>query len=234
MCRKPGAVFFGRKNGFSLSRCGACGFLFLDPMPSQDQLAALYHGEASITQDFYPKAGSRFHRAFIKAFKFIRYIRGHDVIDVGCGGGFVAEAMRRVGGRATGLDVSGQSIAYARKRFPATEFVSGVLEDFQRTGRTFDFVYCSEVIEHVPDVEAFTAALARVCRPGGHVFLTTPDIGHWRVPKGLLSWPAVDPPRHVRYFTAESLGLLLERHGFELRRKLVRFKPGLQVLARRV
>jgi hypothetical protein len=44
----------------------------------------------------------------------------------------------------------------------------------------------------------------------------------------------VDPPRHVRYFTAKSLTFLLARHGFAVRRKMFKLKPGLQVLAERV
>jgi len=234
MCRAAAAGSFARKNGYALSRCAACGFLFVDPVPTPADLARLYRAEAGITADSYPKASSRFRRAFIKAVKFARYIRGRDAIDVGCGGGFVAEAMRRVGARAMGLDISERAIAYARRRFPACEFACGTLEDFQKTGRSFDFVYCSEVIEHVADADAFVAALARICRPGGRLFVTTPDIGHWRVPKDLVSWSLVDPPRHVRYFNAESLGLLLGRHGFALRRKIFKHKPGLQVLAERL
>ena len=99
MCRAPGAGFLGRKNGYDITRCGACGFAFVDPMPTAEELSRLYRDEAGIGADSYPKAGSRFRRAFIKAIKFARYIRGRDAIDVGCGGGFVAEAMRRVGGR---------------------------------------------------------------------------------------------------------------------------------------
>ena len=75
--------------------------------------------------------------------------------------------------------------------------------------------------------------MASLCRPGGYLFVTTPDIGHWRVPEDLLSWNLVDPPQHVRYFTTTSLRLRLERHGFALRRKIFKVKPGLQVLARR-
>ena len=234
MCRAPGAGFLGRKNGYDITRCGACGFAFVDPMPTAEELSRLYRDEAGIGADSYPKAGSRFRRAFIKAIKFARYIRGRDAIDVGCGGGFVAEAMRRVGGRAMGLDLSGRAIAYARRRFPSCEFACGGIEELLGTGRSFDFVYCSEVIEHVPDAEAFAAALARICRHGGRLFLTTPDIGHWRVPEDLLSWDPVDPPRHVRYFTAKSLTLLLARHGFAVRRKIFKLKPGLQLLAERV
>ena len=224
----------GEKRGYALSRCGGCGFAFCDPMPSREQLTALYREESDIAVDSYPKSPSRFRRAFIKAIKFAWLIRGHDVIDVGCGGGFVAEAMRRVGGSSVGIDVSENSIAYAKRRFPKCEFAAATLEEFARRGRTFDFIYCSEVIEHVPDLDSFVAALAQICRRGGKLFVTTPNIGHWRVPKDILSWDVVDPPRHVRYFTYASLRILLERYGFVIRRKIFKVKPGLQVLAERV
>ncbi|MFZ0694639.1 MAG: methyltransferase domain-containing protein, partial [Alphaproteobacteria bacterium] len=155
------------------------------------------------------------------------------MIDVGCGGGFMAEAMRRLGGRAIGIDISPRAIAYARNHFPSVDFTCEILEDFQNRGRMFDFVYCSEVIEHVANAERFAAALAQICRAGGYLFITTPDIGHWHVPKDLVSWPLVDPPRHVRYFNTANLRMLLERHGFTLRRKIFKRKPGLHVLAQR-
>lgn len=233
MCRAGAARFLGAKNGFTLFRCGACGFLYLDPMPAAEDFDRLYGGDEGTAIESYPKAASRRRRGFIKAAKYLRYIRGRDVLDVGCGGGFVVEAMRRVGARAAGIDPHAPSIEYARRAFPACEFHCGVAEDLQASGRKFDFLYCSEVIEHVPDAEGFTAALARLCRPGGYLFVTTPDIGHWRVPKDLISWDLVDPPQHVRYFTIESLRMLLERHGFALRRKIFKVKPGLQVLAER-
>jgi len=234
MCGAEAARRFGEKNGYTLFRCGACGFLYLDPMPAAADFARLYAGESAAAIESYPKAASRRRRGAIKARKFAHYIRGRDVLDVGCGGGFVAGAMQRAGARAVGIDPNAPSIAYARRTFPACEFHCGVLDDLIALGRKFDFLYCSEVIEHVADAEAFTAALADLCRPGGHVFITTPDIGHWRVPKDLLSWDLVDPPRHVRYFTVESLRRLLARHGFAVRRKIFKLKPGLQVLAERL
>lgn len=234
MCGAAASRHFGEKSGYALSLCGACGYLYLDPAPSAAELAALYDGGSAAAIETYPKAASRRRRGAIKARKFAWLIRGRDVLDVGCGGGFVAGAMQDAGARAVGIDPNAPSIAYARRAFPDCEFHCGVLDELRASGRQFDFLYCSEVIEHVADVEAFTATLADLCRPGGHVFITTPDIGHWRVPKDLLSWDLVDPPRHVRYFTYDSLRRLLARHGFAVRRKFFKLKPGLQVLAERL
>ena len=234
VCGDESAAFLAAKNGYPLFRCPACGLIFVHPMPSEEALAAVYCAEEGvISEGVYPKAESRWRRARVKALRFVRYIRGKDVIDVGCGGGFMVEAMRRAGGRAVGLDISPQSIAYAKRHYPENEFFCERLEAFARRERTFDFIYSSEVLEHLPDISSALAALATIARPGGFLFVTTPDIGHWRVPKDVVSWELVNPPLHLLYFNRGNLRLLFGRHGFAVRKQLFKLKPGLQVLAQR-
>jgi SAM-dependent methyltransferase len=234
VCGERRGGFLAAKNGYPLFRCPACSLIFVHPMPSEDALAAVYCAdEGDISETFYPKARSRWRRALVKALRLVRHVRGKDVLDVGCGGGFVVEAMRRAGGRAVGLDISPQSVAYARRHYPENEFFCERLEEFARRNRTFDFVYSSEVLEHLPDVNSAMAALAKIARPGGHLFVTTPDIGHWRVPKDVVSWELVNPPLHLHYFNHGNLRLLFTRHGFTIVKKRFKLKPGLQVLARR-
>lgn len=177
------------------------------------------------------KAASRFRRARIKALRFVRDIRGRDAIDIGCGGGFMVEAMRRVGTRATGLDVNPQAIAYAEHHFPENRFFCEDVAAFEGHDLAFDFVYSSEVIEHVPDAARYMALLARITRPGGHVYITTPDIGHWRVPGDVTRWDMFGGPGYVQFFNRRCLGLLFERHGFRVRRRFIKLKMGLQILA---
>jgi SAM-dependent methyltransferase len=223
---------FAEKDGYAYTRCAACGFVFLDPMPDAAELARQYTTEDNaIDADAYPKAASRFRRARVKALRFVRYIRGRDAIDIGCGGGFMVEAMRRVGARAAGLDISPQAIAYAERQFPKNRFFCENVAAFEGRNLAFDFVYSSEVIEHVPDATRYMALLARITRPGGHVYITTPDIGHWRVPGEVTRWDVFSPPVHVQFFNRRCLGLLLERHDFRVRRRFIKLKPGLQILA---
>jgi 2-polyprenyl-3-methyl-5-hydroxy-6-metoxy-1,4-benzoquinol methylase len=89
------------------------------------------------------------------------------------------------------------------------------------------------VIEHVPNAHSFMHHLARLTKTSGYVFLTTPDAGHWRVPKNFVQWPEVKPPEHVAWFTKNSLRHLLEAHGFEVVHFAWNLKPGLRVLARK-
>jgi SAM-dependent methyltransferase len=237
-CRVCGAgagTAFAHKDGYQFARCGQCGFVYLDPMPTSETLAALYDGGGGgITAEAYPKAASRLRRARIRALRLHRHLGGRDALDIGCGGGFMVEAMGWLGARAVGVDIDSQAIAYAARRFPRRRFVDADFDDFAGHGLSFDFVHASEVMEHVPNITRFMDVLAAITRPGGRVFITTPDIGHRRVPHDVTAWDMFSPPTHVQFFDATTIALLFERHGFRLRRRYLKLKPGLQVLAERI
>ncbi|MCH7944049.1 MAG: methyltransferase domain-containing protein, partial [Proteobacteria bacterium] len=225
-CRVCGGARTGayaEKDGYAYARCADCGFVFLEPMPAAEALAALYGG-GGVSEASYPKSRSRFRRARIRAWRFGRYLAGRDALDIGCGGGFVVELMRRRGARASGLDIDPQAIAYAARSFPECRFTCEDLVVFAGRGLAFDFIHCSEVFEHVADIAGFMAALARITRPGAGVFVTTPDIGHWRVPGDVTAWDVFSPPAHPRFFTRRAIVFVFERQGFRPRPIYVKLK----------
>jgi 2-polyprenyl-6-hydroxyphenyl methylase/3-demethylubiquinone-9 3-methyltransferase len=103
---------------------------------------------------------------------------GRSIIDVGCGGGLLAEAMARKGAMVVGLDLSEELLEVARLH--ALE--AGVQLEYRaesaeahalgHAGR-YDVVTCMEMLEHVPDPAAVVSALATLVRPGGDVFVST-------------------------------------------------------------
>ncbi len=160
-----------------------------------------------------------------------RYVSGGRFLDVGCNGGFMVEAAREVGFAATGIDLDPVSLDYARRHFPGSTYLHTTIEALE--AEPFDAIYCSEVIEHVPMVDRFVAALSALMRPGAILYLTTPDFGHWRRPKDLERWDAFCPPDHCLYFDPASLTRLLERHGLTVFRRRLALKPGIKLLARK-
>ncbi|MBN3263057.1 bifunctional 2-polyprenyl-6-hydroxyphenol methylase/3-demethylubiquinol 3-O-methyltransferase UbiG [Pectobacterium brasiliense] len=103
---------------------------------------------------------------------------GKKVLDVGCGGGILAESMAREGADVTGLDMGAEPLQVARLH--ALE--SGVAVDYvQETVEAhahahpglYDVVTCMEMLEHVPDPQSVVQACARLVKPGGHVFFST-------------------------------------------------------------
>jgi len=105
-------------------------------------------------------------------------LKGHDVLDVGCGGGLLAEAMALKGARVVGLDLASDLLQVAELHALETGVrLTYRLESAEQHAATqqsaYDLVTCMEMLEHVPDPAAIVAALATLVRPGGHVFLST-------------------------------------------------------------
>jgi 2-polyprenyl-6-hydroxyphenyl methylase/3-demethylubiquinone-9 3-methyltransferase len=101
-------------------------------------------------------------------------LAGKAVLDVGCGGGILTEAMARRGARVTGIDLSEKALRVAELHLLESKldvrYEKSSVEDYQGA---FDIVTCMELIEHVPDQGSLVAACARLVRPGGHVFFST-------------------------------------------------------------
>ena len=105
-------------------------------------------------------------------------LQGKTVLDVGCGGGILAESMAHLGAHVTGIDLSGQALKVAQlhslESGIAPEYQYASAEDFARERpRQFDVVTCMELLEHVPDPASTVRACATLAKPGGHVFFST-------------------------------------------------------------
>ena len=105
-------------------------------------------------------------------------LQGRAVVDVGCGGGLLAEAMARRGARVVGIDLADDLLRVAQLH--ALE--AGITLQYRHESAEahaaahagqYDVVTCMEMLEHVPDPAAIVEALARLVRPGGHVFVST-------------------------------------------------------------
>jgi len=105
-------------------------------------------------------------------------LAGKHVLDVGCGGGILAESMAARGARVTAIDMAQASLAVARIHLQVTglevEYLQSTAEAHaaDRPG-AYDAVTCLEMLEHVPDAGQVVAACARLVRPGGQVFFST-------------------------------------------------------------
>ncbi len=114
-------------------------------------------------------------------------VAGRDLVDVGCGGGILAEAMAQRGARVTGIDMGEAPLSVARLH----QLESGLDIDYRQATAeelaaeapaAYDVVCCLEMLEHVPDPGAVVAACAALARPGGSLYFSTIN----RNPKAFL------------------------------------------------
>ena len=105
-------------------------------------------------------------------------LKDKSVLDVGCGGGILAESMAALGATVTGIDLGEAPLAVARLHLKESgqkvEYLRVSAEDIarERSGR-YDVVTCMEMLEHVPEPASTIAACARLVKPGGQVFFST-------------------------------------------------------------
>jgi len=114
-------------------------------------------------------------------------LAGKRVVDIGCGGGILAEAMAQQGAQVTGIDLAELSLKVARLHLHESaleiDYQLTSAEEFaDRNPAQFDVVTCLEMLEHVPDPGAIIDAAARLLKPGGRLFLSTLN----RNPKSFL------------------------------------------------
>ena len=105
-------------------------------------------------------------------------LAGKSVVDIGCGGGILSEAMARQGANVTAIDMANASLSVARLH----QLESGLQIRYEKISAedlaarepgSFDVVTCLEMLEHVPDPQAVVQACARLAKPGGHLFFST-------------------------------------------------------------
>lgn len=240
VCNGHDHTLFAEKAGHRIVRCSGCTFIFQAPLPGADETAALYDDAyAGATAGYFGKIDKKMRRSRGRARRLRRLAAGPAArfLDIGASGGFMVEAARETGFDVQGIELDPKSVAYARQHYPACPIFHGTVEAFVRNEPSaaagFEMIYCAEVIEHVPDVNAFVAAIALLLKPEGRLYLTTPDIGHWRRPRDIQRWDAFDPPSHCLYFDRNSLTRLLAKHGLRIVRRATAFKPGLKVLVAR-
>ena len=115
-------------------------------------------------------------------------ISGKQVLDVGCGGGILSDAMARAGATVTGIDLAGKSLKVAQlhaleSQTPNISYREISAEALAaETPAQFDVVTCMEMLEHVPEPASIVKACATLVKPGGWVFFSTLN----RNPKSFL------------------------------------------------
>ena len=216
VCELQKAHFFLRVNEWQYAQCSECQFVFTHPHPDQAYLNTLYEVPEGVQ---IRQISSRKRRAFMRAFFLRKYVKGgKKALDIGCGAGFIVESLRQFGADAYGFDK-----VYLNSNDIISEF-----SDY------FDFIYSSEVIEHVSELDAYLELIKKISRPSAFVYVTTPDFSSDKRPENILEWGEFAPPEHIQFFSEKNLIILFDRYGFKFVKRYKDKKTGLKALFQRV
>lgn len=141
-----------------------------------DKFSALAHRWWDPTSEFKPlHAINPLRLGWIES---IATLAGKKVLDVGCGGGILAESLSKAGGIVTGIDLSNKALKVAElhqlESNTSVQYRSISAEDLaKQEPENYDVVTCMEMLEHVPDPSSVVQACATLCKPGGSIFFST-------------------------------------------------------------
>jgi 2-polyprenyl-3-methyl-5-hydroxy-6-metoxy-1,4-benzoquinol methylase len=138
---------------------------------------------------------------------------GARLLDVGCGSGTYLALMRELGWTVHGVELDPGAVRTAREA--GLDVRQGAMDDLDpQLDGTFDVVTAGHVIEHTHDPVAALAAVRNVLRPGGRLWLGTPNLDSAGERLFGSRWRALDPPRHLVLFDRDALTFALHRAGF--------------------
>lgn len=193
-----------------IRRCCACGMVFTSPRLRPEALLAGYR--ATEDDDYHLEAESRCMNGYLSLAVLRRFARSGRLLEVGCSAGFFLNAAR------TSFEVSGvepsrwaREYAVGRLHLPQIE---ETLQEARFPDASFDAAVLIDVIEHLDDPLATMLEVARVLKPGGFVYVMTPDIGSLSARILRSRWWGLRPA-HIQYFSCRTLRLLLAKAGFE-------------------
>lgn len=143
--------------------------------------------------------------------RYVRWVPGGRLLDVGCGSGIWLREMRQLGWQVEGVDFDPCAVKVAARAGLRVRL--GSLEEQNYPAASFDVVTMNHSIEHVPDPLKTIKECARILKPGGQIALGTPNSesrGHRYFKE---NWIGLDPPRHLHTFSRQSMRKLMALAG---------------------
>ena len=211
------------KEGYPIERCPECGLTQLHPMPSSEQLAALYEGDyfakraAGAGYDDYAEQEAEYAATFREEIGRLRdYVSSGRILDVGCGYGYFMEAAKAAGYEVYGIDVSSGAVEKAARRMPGGVYHGDIRDCPALEGESFDAVFVSHLIEHIREPKEFVDALNRLLKEDGVAVFLTPNECSALARVSRSRWVSLKVPEHVAFYNPRTLARLLEHANLEV------------------
>lgn len=209
------------------------GYVRLKSMPVEDEIVGL---QDQFSGGYIPQLTSKWSSKARRSKRRARWLKGQmqggkRLLDVGSNIGLFCAKAKEIGLEPTGIEITEELATKAAELFPDITFHCTSLESFSGAGE-FDGIYCSEVIEHTIDPLHFAQCLFDLLRPGGVLYLTTPDLLEYVDGDGNPNRD-LGAPDHKLYFSRNNIDAFLHNVGFSKIQHKFSFGKGIQLLATR-
>lgn len=211
-----------------IALCEACTVWQIEPMPSADELSALYQSE------YFKKRSDRGYADYnsdkirisvvstlkknlhdLNFFAWERSLKSRQLLEVGCAAGHAVGYFAGRGWQTLGIDVAREMVEAGSLHGYNLRCADFLSYDF--SGHRFDLITHWATLEHLPEAERFLRRMASLLAPGGKIYISTCNTGYFARRHG-LAWRYLNVPEHVFFFNKRSLAQLAAKCGLKMTR----------------
>ena len=212
ICASKKTCYFAKKDTYTFYRCRNCKTLFLSTQPSPRKLGVYYSKQFAYRDGLLNEAQIRKRsRVILKKIKN-RTSHVKTLCDVGSGYGFFLDEAQKKGVKVFGIEPSQQLVHYAFQKHAIKSFLGTLKEYVKENREQFDVVTCIHVIEHVTEPKNFISDLLRLVKPGGILFIETPNSDSHLLYVEKENYTFLIPPEHLWIFSKDSFIYLIPRN----------------------
>ena len=210
-----------KKLNFSIVKCSSCGFVFVNPRVSNEQLEVIYTHDYFQNKDYGYVSYEQEKRLRVKNFErwlndAQQYLPATEKIramDVGCAAGYCLEVMRDKGWIADGLELDAQLCKKLQDE--GFNVTAQLLEEVQ-TEEKYSVITLFDVIEHISSIDEAFGQLNNLLAQDGIVVMVTPNYASLQRKIFGKRWFQYKPIEHIQYFTKAKLEVFAERNGLKM------------------
>lgn len=209
-CSDTEAKFCGSKNNFDIFVCVRCESIFTSNLPAENETEDYdaYYTDANLSV---PDFISDRVREIVG--QFDGYRETNRFLDIGFGSGTILNEAKNQTWEVFGTEVSETAFDHG-KRLGHRVF-HGTLSEAGFEDNFFDVVTASEILEHLPDPEQELREVARILRPGGLFWATTPSAKSLSFRLMKQNWTIISPPEHTQLYSKAGAAMMLKKAGFD-------------------
>jgi ubiquinone/menaquinone biosynthesis C-methylase UbiE len=229
--------FYHREGNFNLYQCRSCGFIFIYPLPHEEELKYYYpdtyysYSQATnnniITEPEHKKlihylryplktANSFFYSLLLRQNHFPRLKLGSTLLDVGCGDGNFLLQHRLKRFKRFGVDINRKALKRLKESDSDVVTYCGNLWEAGFADNYFDFINLSNVMEHISDYDTLLKELKRILKKEGIVRIQVPNSASLTYHIFGKYWMGLDTPRHLYVFSPQNLKKIFIESGFKI------------------